>query len=211
MWLSSLTSDGCHGPTVCPPVPGYAIVAAVAECPSLRSLTIDHASAPDGLAGLLRVAPMLHEFHTVGVMSFPAMFEGMADLRVLSTTLSHDIAAIVAARCPSLRTLDVVVDDTVSDATLELIATRCRGLREVVVHAPGRDRPPPVTDAGVIAVAEHCPRLESIVVSNRFNITDAAIRAISRHCPNIREIGCRTKLSCGLVSDDLVASVVGTS
>ena len=48
------------------------------------------------------------------------------------------------------------------------------------------------TDAGIIALATHCPSLTSMDLSHCYNITDAAVIALATHCPSLTSMD----LSC---------------
>ena len=45
-----------------------------------------------------------------------------------------------------------------------------------------------ITDAAVIAIAEHCPNLTDIYLTDCRKITDAAVIALVGHCPNLTSI-----------------------
>ena len=42
-----------------------------------------------------------------------------------------------------------------------------------------------LTDASVVAVAEHCPGLMSLIVYECRNLTDASVVAVAEHCPGL--------------------------
>ena len=45
------------------------------------------------------------------------------------------------------------------------------------------------TDAGIIALATHCPSLTSMDLCGCSNITDAAVIALATHCPSLTWLG----------------------
>ena len=45
-----------------------------------------------------------------------------------------------------------------------------------------------ITDAAVIAVAEHCPQLTSLNIDRCYNISDAALISLGQHCHGLKSI-----------------------
>ena len=60
------------------------------------------------------------------------------------------------------------------------------------------------SDAGIIALATHCPSLTSMKLSCCYKITDAAIIALATHCPSLTS----THLSyCWKITDEAKAAL----
>ena len=69
-------------------------------------------------------------------------------------------------------------------ATLVCVAWRvARNQHTTKVKCNGR-----ITDAGLTAVATHCPNITTMDLSHTYQITDAGLTAVATHCPNITSI-----------------------
>ncbi|KAJ1457293.1 hypothetical protein M885DRAFT_515241 [Pelagophyceae sp. CCMP2097] len=101
---------------------------------------------------------------------------------VLDGATADDSAMIALADCPSLEILDFGTHrySSVTDVGLRAIA-RCTRLR-VLRAFNARYGDTPVTDAGVVALAECCPRLVSLALGCA-EVTDSAFVALAEHCP----------------------------
>lgn len=87
---------------------------------------------------------------------------------------------LLLASAPSLCTLDLIACQGLSDACLGKLATEPTGLKLIALHDCDG-----VTEQSLLAFIIHCPQLTSILFTG--TVTDAALIAIAEHCgPRLR-------------------------
>eukprot|EP00899_Mesostigma_viride_P011755 jgi/Mesvir1/20580/Mv14821-RA.1 len=102
----------------------------------------------------------------------------------------------IAAGCPRLERLDVPclafdevyegfgipLGEALSKEDISALVVGCPGLRRLNLSRTG------LSDASVRTIAEHCPRLEHLDVSDCEGVSDAGIRAVAVGCRDLRHL-----------------------
>ena len=134
------------------------------------------------------------------------------DVSVTATTTAT--VREVAKHCNGLRRFTCsrcAIDDDALDALcacplLEaVVASACRGVTDAGLHALAQNAPqllelhltgiPEVSEAGLVAIAHGCQKLEVVHLSNTC-ANDAAIAALARCCPNLHTVNAQ---GCGAI------------
>lgn len=130
-----------------------------------------------GLSGLWDVVPAY----------LPAMYPVCSSLTSLNlsyaTIQSPDLVKLVS-QCPKLQRLWVL--DYIEDTGLQVLASSCKNLEELRVFPSdpfGVDPNVSLTEQGLVAVSEGCPKLQSVLFFCR-QMTNAALVTIARNRPN---------------------------
>ncbi|XP_071923600.1 protein TRANSPORT INHIBITOR RESPONSE 1-like [Coffea arabica] len=117
----------------------------------------------------------------------PAVYSVCSKLTSLNlsyaTIQSPDLVKLIC-QCHSLQRLWVL--DYIEDAGLEILARSCKDLQELRVFPSdpyGAEENVPLTERGLVAVSEGCPKLHSVLYFCR-RMSNAALVAIARSCPN---------------------------
>ena len=91
--------------------------------------------------------------------------------------------------CPQLEELDLSVNWAVTDAGLISLATKCTQLKKLnLAHACRGNFEVRLTDAGICAVARHCPLLQMLVMSPCDSMTDESLWAVALGCRQLRHL-----------------------
>ena len=92
--------------------------------------------------------------------------------------MTYALSCMAVGRwCPSLTHVDLLNCKTVTDAVVASLASGCSGLRTLGLYDTA------VGDAGMIAVATHCPLLTSLDLQLCFSVTDVSVTALAQGCP----------------------------
>ncbi|KAG9063701.1 Transcription factor COE1 [Linnemannia hyalina] len=111
--------------------------------------------------------------------SMTTHFPNLVSLNLSRTSGVTDTAlALIVDRCQYLETVNIAYCRQVTDLGLFSVAKFCRrNLR--VLHLTGNLK---MTDASLLAVAKHCPRIEKLFLGECSRITDSALEWIARSC-----------------------------
>lgn len=130
-----------------------------------------------GLSGFWDVVPAY----------LPAVYSVCSGLTSLNlsyaTSPSSDLTRLVS-QCPNLQRLWVL--DYIEDSGLEAVASSCKDLQELRVFPSDPFGAEPnvfLTEQGLVAVSEGCPKLHSVLYFCR-QFTNAALVTIARNRPN---------------------------
>jgi hypothetical protein len=115
----------------------------------------------------------------------------------------------------SLTSLDLSGQD-ISDEDLILVANRCPTLRSLVLHTHDAKRSSgrsiadkgPLTDKGLIAIAEKCSSLQSLDVAACWSFTHLAFQAIAKNCPELRSLSVGGAFSWDTQNDKIAQSQI---
>ncbi|XP_042454280.1 transport inhibitor response 1-like protein [Zingiber officinale] len=117
----------------------------------------------------------------------PAIFPVCANL--VSLNLSYAMITAeqlkpVIFQCHNLHTFWVL--DTIGDDGLQAVAKSCKNLSELRVFPfdASEDSEGSVSDSGLVAISEGCPKLRSILYFCQ-RMTNAAVMAMSKNCPDL--------------------------
>ncbi|XP_073139793.1 protein TRANSPORT INHIBITOR RESPONSE 1-like [Henckelia pumila] len=118
----------------------------------------------------------------------PAMYcvcSGITSLNLSYATIqSMDLIKLVS-QCPNLQRLWVL--DYIEDIGLEAIAASCKDLQELRVFPSdpfGNEPNVSLTEQGLVAISEGCPKLQSVLYFCR-QMSNAALLAIAKNRPNL--------------------------
>ena len=103
----------------------------------------------------------------------------------ISCCIRDDMAIFIISHCPCLLSINFTIDyyvPQITDHALQSIAEHCTGRLQSLSFSYCRT----ITDAGLIAISEHCPNLKSLKVRYCDQITDASIISISTHCARLQ-------------------------
>eukprot|EP00899_Mesostigma_viride_P003050 jgi/Mesvir1/12746/Mv20421-RA.1 len=139
------------------------------KCPNLTALSM--ASRAD------------HEEHWQGRDRWTIMWPRYKMLRIAQGLLSLED---IARRYQGLKYLNVASCLDVSDEGLMAIAGACRGLEALDVSGCY------IGDQGVRAVADSCRGLQRLAVTHCRGVTDASIVAVAQHCRELTELRAHT-------------------
>ncbi|KAJ6843437.1 uncharacterized protein M6B38_296620 [Iris pallida] len=129
----------------------------------------------------------LSGFREMSPELLPAIYPVCANLLSLNFSfaeVSADQLRPVILHCHSLQKLWVL--DSVRDEGLQMVAATCKDLRELRVFPldPREDAEGSVSDVGLTAISEGCPKLRSILYFCQ-RMTNAAVVAMSTNCPDL--------------------------
>ncbi|WVZ73547.1 hypothetical protein U9M48_021839 [Paspalum notatum var. saurae] len=129
----------------------------------------------------------LSGFRDVNPEYLPAIYPACAKLTSLNfsfASLTAEELKPVIRNCINLRTFWVL--DTVGDEGLQAVAGTCSDLRELRVFPldASEDSEGSVSDVGLHAISEGCPKLESILYFCQ-QMTNEAVIAMSKKCPDL--------------------------
>jgi len=165
-----------------PIVDDQLVVALMAYCTSLRSLTLTSGSLTDSaLAAMVRV------------------HAGLVELNFACQEKLTDVAlCAIAKHLPKLELLNVnyLRSNGISDDGVIALAQECTALKTLRLCAI------PVTDAALSAVAEHCPELRILSVGNCYHISDTGVIALVQRCAALKSLD----LENTCVTDDAVSA-----
>eukprot|EP00899_Mesostigma_viride_P008072 jgi/Mesvir1/17266/Mv07675-RA.1 len=181
-------------------------VAIAENCPQLETLKREGCSVRDrGIAAILSCCTQLREFFIEINVTDAELRLGPASCHQLqSLALSGQVtevtAAVLAPHCSQLTSLSI--NTKAPDASLGAFAGCCPLLKQLCLGK--------VTDAGMLAVATHFPRLQSVNVWGCRGLTDASMTELVTNCPRLRRlvlsasaVGDRTVLAAGQHCPDL--------
>jgi len=89
----------------------------------------------------------------------------------------------VASHCPMLECLFLPRNDFVTSGSIKAIARNCPMLRELYLSVL-RDRE---TDEVLLAVAQHCPKLQYLNVAHT-GVSDTSVIVLAQRCPLLRHL-----------------------
>ena len=165
-----------------PLVDDQLVVALMAYCTSLRSLTLTSGSLTDSaVAAMVRV------------------HAGLVELNFACQEKLTDVAlCAIAKHLPKLELLDVsfLRSNGISDDGVIALAQKCTALKTLRLCAI------PVTDAALLAVAEHCPELRVLSVGGCYHISDTGVIALVQRCAALKSLD----LENTRITDDAVSA-----
>jgi F-box/leucine-rich repeat protein 2/20 len=183
-----------------PLVDDQLVVALMAYCTSLRSLTLTSGSLTDSAvaamvrvhAGLVElnfacqhkltdVAPCAIAKHLPKLELLNLSYAGAGRRRAGDNEISDDGVIALAQKCTALKTLRLS-GIPVTDAALLAVAEHCPELR--VLSVGDCDH---ISDAGVIALVQRCAALKSLDLENT-RVTDDVVSAVAKNCPYLEEL-----------------------
>ena len=113
--------------------------------------------------------------------------------------LTEACIAAVAAKCPSLKALEVAGCRKLTDECIKMIALECPLLASLVVANCLE-----ITDASIELVAANCVSLKALDVTSCQKLTDASIKAIANNCRSLLSL---IVADCGNVTDLSIAAI----
>ena len=165
-----------------PLVDDQLVVALMAYCTSLRSLTLTSGSLTDSaVAAMVRV------------------HAGLVELNFACQEKLTDVAlCAIAKHLPKLELLDVsfLRSNGISDDGVIALAQKCTALKTLRLCGI------PVTDAALLAVAEHCPELRVLSVGGCYHISDTGVIALVQRCAALKSLD----LENTRITDDAVSA-----
>jgi hypothetical protein len=111
----------------------------------------------------------------------------------------------VQALCRHAQSLErLYLDDVICHHELALaVGQACGNLREFrIQHIP--ENPLWVTDAGLIAVARGCRRLQSVTMLSVISVTEGVLLAFAAHCPDLERL---VFVECAVVTDAVLSAL----
>ena len=165
-----------------PLVDDQLVVALMAYCTSLRSLALTSGSLTDSaVAAMVRV------------------HAGLVKLNFACQHKLTDVAlCAIAKHLPKLELLNVNFprNNGISDGGVIALAQKCTALKKLRLCGI------PVTDAALLAVAEHCPELRVLSVGDCDHISDTGVIALVQRCAALKSLD----LENTCVTDDAVSA-----
>ena len=204
-----------------PLVDDQLVVALMAYCTSLRSLTLTSGSLTDSaVAAMVRVHAGLVELNfacqeKLTDVALCAIAKHLPKLELLdvsflrSNGISDDGVIALAQKCTALKTLRLC-GIPVTDAALLAVAEHCPELQVLSLgdcdHISDVSflRSNGISDDGVIALAQKCTALKTLRLC-AIPVTDAALLAVAEHCPELRVLSVG---GCYHISDTGVIALV---
>ena len=106
---------------------------------------------------------------------------------------------ILVSGCPLLKDFSMVCP-CLTDASIILVATRCRNLRTIDICCA-----PDITDISLFSIIEHCKNLRHLTLFECSGVTDAGVQALSK-CRTL----CRVKIAyCDKVTEGSLRQILG--
>ena len=160
------------------------VVALMAYCTSLRSLTLTSGSLTDS-----------------AVAAMARVHAGLVELDFAYQHKLTDVAlCAIAKHLPKLELLNLSYagagDNEISDGGVIALAQKCTALKTLLLCGI------PVTDAALLAVAEHCPELQVLTVDDCEDISDTGVIALVQRCAALKSLD----LENTCVTDDAVSA-----
>ncbi|WOL18343.1 hypothetical protein Cni_G27137 [Canna indica] len=210
--LASLKLRGCRSVT------DAGMTAVARHCPGLRKLSVGSCSfGAKGVDAVLRGCPLLEELSIKRLRGLhdpsatAGLVDGAASLRAvcLKDLYNGQCFAPLIAGSPNLKTLKLIRCSGDWDPLLEDMAARVPGMVEIhLERLQVSDRglialsarvdldflrlvkTPECTDAGLAAIAEHCPRLRKLHIDGwkAGQIGDDGLAAVARRCAGLQEL-----------------------
>ncbi|CAI0406889.1 unnamed protein product [Linum tenue] len=137
-----------------------------------------------GLCNKLSVLSGLWEATAVNLTAVYPNCSGLTFLNLSYAALQSQELASLLPRCPCLRRLWVL--DSVGDKGLEAVGANCSLLEEIRVFPADpfdEDMANAVTESGIVAISQGCPKLHYILYFCR-QMTNAAVATVVRNCPD---------------------------
>jgi hypothetical protein len=95
---------------------------------------------------------------------------------------SSTVAACLGECCPDLREVDLTYCQYVGNSGIVSLAAGCRKLKRLAIANT------PITDIALIALGQHCPGLQMLIVKGCRRLTDAGIIALARGCRRLQHL-----------------------
>jgi len=128
-------------------------------------------------------------------------FHSLTSLNLNGCPLLTDDAVISAmTRCPNLTRLSLYWDPSLSDKSLQAIASSQCASKLVHLNLSGMRH---ATDVGMVAVAEACPNLTHLDMTRMETLRDDSLIAVAKNCPQLRYLNlyaCAHFLDPGVVA-----------
>ena len=140
----------------------------------------------NGLIKLIQNSPFLEEFE----------FEDGAGMT--NQTLFE-----IAQNCPALKVIKLGKCKNITDDGVIALAKKCADIR-VIDLSMCDGHGPVITDLGLAALGQGCPKLQEINLSGTENITDKGLSALCKSCPDLSKIKLRY---CGWLSQKGIAEL----
>lgn len=166
---------------------------ALLDCQKLRVLEIKHKHPMNSaLLELLDHCTTLQSLTLRGISQLPPKWEHLPAVAVAG--LAMGLQSVSFSGNTTLRDDDFVPFIARCTAVTELNLQECFALTDVAVLAVAEYCPRlrridvsnlPITDAAVITLVKQCPHVNTIILSHCFKVTDAATTAIAEHCSQL--------------------------
>jgi len=167
------------------------VVALMAYCTSLRSLTLTDGNLTDSaVAAMVRVHAGLVELDfsyemklsDVALLAIAQHLPKLEHLRMSTAPLISDVGVVALAQnCAALKTLDLS-DTKITDAALSALANDCHKLQNLDLSCCSN-----VSDTGVITLAQKCSPLKKLNLNSTL-VTDAGVSAVAKNCTNLEDL-----------------------
>ncbi|GKV09445.1 hypothetical protein SLEP1_g20945 [Rubroshorea leprosula] len=144
---------------------------------------LDYASAFTACKSLV----CLSGFREIVPDYLPAIYPVCANLTSLNfsyANINTEQLRPIIRHCHNLQIFWVL--DSICDEGLQAVAATCKELRELRVFPidAREDSEGPVSEVGLQAISEGCPKLQSILYFCQ-RMTNAAVKAMSKNCPDL--------------------------
>eukprot|EP01129_Flabellula_baltica_P013312 TRINITY_DN6151_c0_g2_i1.p1 TRINITY_DN6151_c0_g2~~TRINITY_DN6151_c0_g2_i1.p1 ORF type:complete len:340 (-),score=29.91 TRINITY_DN6151_c0_g2_i1:39-1058(-) len=159
----------------------------VRNCQNLRSLDLCSQVTERGLSAIARCCPGLMHLSLRNCFSVPALTTGLdmitrqcTALRSLDLgscwILSDSILELIARNCPMLETISLHGCNQITDIGIQLLIRGCTKIHGMDLSSC------PVSDQGLFSIAQSCPEIEWINLSDTALISPEGLKAVAEQC-----------------------------
>ncbi|KAG6511485.1 hypothetical protein ZIOFF_029553 [Zingiber officinale] len=129
----------------------------------------------DGLAAVAKRCPLLRKIHIdgwktnrigdEGLIVVARKYPNLQELALIGVNPTARSMGLIASDCPKLERLAPCSSETFGDPEIICIASKCMALRKLCIKGC------PVSDQGIVSLAEGCPKLVKVKVKKCHGVT----------------------------------------